>query len=214
LPMQKKAPMDPSHEMSGKGYCHPWPPIRGDFTVEDPTGRVAVVTLAGQMRIRGAAITGPCKTENLGVEKIVANIISNSNLRYLLVCGPESRGHLPGDAILALHKNGIDQNGRIIDSRGAIPFIQNLPAEAIKRFQEQIEVIDRIGLQDLEEIESLVRSYSVLSEPFMQEPLVVCKKRTRRSFAAEGGSDLILGAGVAMNTSAWLVKGGIDTVQV
>jgi tetrahydromethanopterin S-methyltransferase subunit A len=104
-----------------------WPPVRGDFVVGDPEGRVAVVTLASRLRAEGAAISGPCKTENLGIEKIVANTISNCNIRFLIICGAESKGHLPGDTLLALHRNGIDEQGRIIGSKGAIPFIQNLP---------------------------------------------------------------------------------------
>jgi tetrahydromethanopterin S-methyltransferase subunit A len=213
--MSRKTPaVNLGCEITGRSYSEPWPPVRGDFTVVDPEGRVAVVTLAGQMKVNDAAIYGPCKTENLGVEKIVANMISNSNLRYLLVCGPESKGHLPGDAIMSLHKNGIDEKGRIVGSRGAIPFIQNLSPDAIRRFQEQIEVIDRIGLEDREEIEGLVRFYSLLAEPYSEEPFVVCKRRVKSSPVAEGEGDLYLGGGVVMNTSAWLVKGGVVPVQV
>jgi len=73
----------------------PWPPVRGDYVVGNPGAGVAVVTLASQLHIRGAAIVGPCKTENLGVEKIVANIISNVNIRFLLICGAESKGICP-----------------------------------------------------------------------------------------------------------------------
>ena len=76
-----------------------WPPFRGDYLVGSPKSRIAVVTLASNLHIEGAAISGSCKTENLGVEKIVANIISNSNIRFLLICGAESKGHLPGDSI-------------------------------------------------------------------------------------------------------------------
>src|SRR5512136_675959 len=129
-------------------YEENWPPLRGEYSVGDPKNSIAVVTLASQLHIEGAAIVGPCKTENLGVEKVVANIISNSNIRFLLICGAESKGHLPGDSILALHGNGIDSNGRIIGSPGAIPFIQNLSVEAINRFRDQVEILDMIGLED------------------------------------------------------------------
>ena len=98
-----------------------WPAVRSDCAVGDLEGRVAVVTLASRLATVGAAISGPCVTENLGIEKIVANIISNSNIRFLILCGMESKGHLPGDTILALYNNGIDDNGKIIGSRGAIP---------------------------------------------------------------------------------------------
>jgi len=127
-----------SHDASRpKCYDESWPPVRGDYTVGSPESGVAVVTLASQLHVSGAAIIGPCKTENLGIEKIVANVISNCNIRFILICGAESKGHLPGDALLALHRNGLDEQGRIIGSRGAIPFIQNLPPEAVRRFRSR-----------------------------------------------------------------------------
>src|SRR5512136_1017563 len=150
-------------------YEENWPPLRGEYSVGDPKNSIAVVTLASQLHIEGAAIVGPCKTENLGVEKIVANIISNCNIRFLLICGAESKGHLPGNTILALHRNGIDDHGRIVGSKGAIPFIQNLPQEAVKRFQQQVDLIDRIGLEDAAQIEHLIKTYNLLSEPYQKE---------------------------------------------
>jgi len=182
-----------------------WPPIRGDYRLGNPESRIAVVTLASHLRARRAAICGPCKTENLGVEKVVANLISNSNLRFLLICGAESKGHLPGDSIIALHINGIDEEGRIVGSKGAIPFIENLSKEAIDRFQRQVEVIDRIGLVDEEEIEEIVEEHRSLSEPFPEPPMGVVKKRSRRARDEASVGDAIFGEGVILDASAWLV---------
>jgi tetrahydromethanopterin S-methyltransferase subunit A len=182
-----------------------WPPLRGDYLVGSPESRIAVVTLASNLHIEGAAISGPCKTENLGVEKIVANIISNSNIRFLLICGAESKGHLPGDSILALHRNGMDEKGRIIGSHGAIPFIQNLSAEAITRFRNQFQVLDRIGLEDEKHINLLVKQYSACGEPYPIEPFQAVKRPIKRMDPIVEGGDLLLSAGVIMNTSAWLV---------
>ncbi len=182
-----------------------WPPIRGDYRLEDPESRIAVVTLASHLRAVRAAICGPCKTENLGVEKVVANLISNSNIRFLLICGAESKGHLPGDSILALHRNGIDEEGRIVGSKGAIPFIENLSKKAIDRFQRQVEVIDRIGLVDEQEIERIVEEHRSLSVTFPEPPMEVVKKRSRRAKDVASAGDAILGEGVFLDASAWLV---------
>jgi tetrahydromethanopterin S-methyltransferase subunit A len=35
----------------------------------------------------------------LGIEKLTANIISNPNIRYLIVTGMEVKGHITGQAI-------------------------------------------------------------------------------------------------------------------
>ncbi len=68
-----------------KPTAEEWPVITGDYIVGDPESPVAVATLASHIEeipsAAGAAIAGPCKTENLGIEKVVANIISNPNIR-------------------------------------------------------------------------------------------------------------------------------------
>ena len=186
-------------------YEDPWPPVRGDYQVGNANAGVAVVTLASSLFPQKAAICGQCKTENLGVEKIVANVISNCNIRFLLLCGVESKGHLPGNTILALHRNGIDEQGRIIGSRGAIPFIQNLQPEAIARFQLQVEIIDCIGLEDTMQIEELISRYNSLCEPYPAKPFQVTKRKAASRKIAFGQGDLSFGAGVVMDTSAWLV---------
>ncbi len=151
-----------------------WPVVKGDYVVGTPESRIAVVTLASALEpYLDAAIWGTCKTENLGAEKIIANIISNSNIRYILVCGGESRGHLAGQTLLALHKNGIDEHGRIIGSDGAIPFIENITKDAIGRFQDQVKFIGHIGLTDLDEIRQIVDEYKDKDAVYDEEPVVV-----------------------------------------
>jgi tetrahydromethanopterin S-methyltransferase subunit A len=34
----------------------------------------------------GAALAGMLQTENVGIEKIVCNVVANPNIRYLIVC--------------------------------------------------------------------------------------------------------------------------------
>ena len=162
-----------------------WPVVKGDYVVGMPESRIAVVTLASTLEsYLDAAIWGTCKTENLGAEKIIANIISNSNIRYILICGSESRGHLAGQTLLALHKNGIDEHGRIIGSDGAIPFIENIPKDAIERFQSQIKFIAHIGLTDLDKIRQIVDEYKDKDDVYDEEPVVV--GTTKKKHAAPG----------------------------
>ena len=93
----------------------------------------------------GAALAGTLQTENIGLEKVICNIVSNPNIRYLVVCGPESPGHLVGDAILALSANGVDANKRIIGAKAPTPYLFNIPAEFIERFRKQVTVIDLVN---------------------------------------------------------------------
>lgn len=141
----------------------PWPPLPGEFEIGNPEDCVAVATCGSHLSDfplgAGASITGPCKTENIGIEKLVANIISNPNIRFLIVTGMEVKGHITGQAIIAFHQSGIDADGRIIGSVGAIPFIQNLDDDAIKRFQEQIvEVVDLIDTEDEGKISAAIKA--------------------------------------------------------
>lgn len=90
----------------------------------------------------GAALSGTVQTENIGFEKIVCNIVANPNIRYLILAGPESEGHLTGEALKALIKNGIDSKKRIIGTSSPHPFLYNIPAEFVERFRKQLTLID------------------------------------------------------------------------
>jgi len=92
----------------------------------------------------GAALAGTLQTENIGIEKIICNIVSNPNIRYLVVCGPESPGHLVGKSLLALAKNGRDEKKRIIGTEAPTPFLFNVQPEFVERFRKQITLIDLV----------------------------------------------------------------------
>ena len=93
----------------------------------------------------GAALAGTLQTENIGLEKVICNIVANPNVRYLIVCGPESPGHLTGQAILALADNGIDQRRRIRGAEAPTPYLFNIPADFVERFRDQVTVINLLN---------------------------------------------------------------------
>jgi tetrahydromethanopterin S-methyltransferase subunit A len=90
----------------------------------------------------GAALSGTVQTENIGFEKIVCNVVANPNIRYLILGGPESEGHLTGEAVKALISNGLDEKRRIIGTNAPHPFLFNLPMEFIERFRRQVTLIN------------------------------------------------------------------------
>lgn len=90
----------------------------------------------------GAALSGTVQTENIGFEKMICNLVANPNIRYLILGGPESEGHLTGEALKALMANGVDEKRRIIGTAAPHPFLFNLPLELIERFRKQITLID------------------------------------------------------------------------
>ena len=90
----------------------------------------------------GAALSGTVQTENIGFEKLICNIVANPNIRYLILGGPESEGHLTGNAMKALISNGVDEKRRIIGTDAPHPFLFNVPMEFIERFRKQVSLID------------------------------------------------------------------------
>ncbi len=139
-----------------------WPKVTGDYILGDPESPVAVATLGsdlGDAPIKaGAAISGPLHTENLGIEKVVANLVANPNIRFLIVCGSEVQGHITGQTVNSIYKNGIDpERKNIIGSIGAIPYVENLPVEGVERFRNQVQVIDLVDVEDHETIHSKIK---------------------------------------------------------
>jgi tetrahydromethanopterin S-methyltransferase subunit A len=90
----------------------------------------------------GAALSGTVQTPNIGIEKIICNVVANPNIRYAVLSGPESEGHRTGDALKALFKNGVDEKKRIIGTDAKQPLLYNLSMELISRFLEQVTLVD------------------------------------------------------------------------
>ena len=96
-----------------------YPPEEGCYLRGNDYSPVAVVVILRWMREQtppdieklvrvgvesGAALSGTLQTENIGIEKIICNVVSNPNIRYLIVCGPESPGHLVGNTLVQRSK--------------------------------------------------------------------------------------------------------------
>jgi tetrahydromethanopterin S-methyltransferase subunit A len=151
-----------------------WPVTRGDYLVGDPSAPVAVCTLtstglaAPLAALPGVAIAGKVYTPNLGIEKIIANITSNPNIRFLLVCGKESPVFWVGQALANLFSKGIDAEHRIIGARGHYPVLVNLSADRVESFRQQVELVDCTGELEQQVIEARVHELALRSPgPFL-----------------------------------------------
>jgi tetrahydromethanopterin S-methyltransferase subunit A len=154
---------------NSKEISNQWPVEKGKYYIGNEKSAVAVCTLANtrlpeQIHTEMGdeiAIVGYCETENIGIEKVIKNSISNSHIRYLIVCGNESglemMGHLSGQAILSLHENGISEKGRIIGAKGKRPVLKNVTSEQVKKFQSQIEIVNLIGSNSMDDIENAIQ---------------------------------------------------------
>ena len=145
-----------------------WPPHPGDYVLGNPEGTVAICTLSNRdlpVRLIAAeepavAIAGRCDTENIGVEKVVLNLLANPRIRWLVICGTEAKGHRAGDAFLRLKERGVDADMRVLESASWRPILKNLTLLDVARFRQQIEEVNLIGTTDIEGILAAVRDCS------------------------------------------------------
>ncbi|MCC7105308.1 MAG: hypothetical protein IT307_09215 [Chloroflexi bacterium] len=152
--------------MSNRGEGEQWPPVTGDFVLGNAESPVAVCTLASHGMLPSLAgrpeiaIAGRVYTENVGIEKMVQNLVANPRLRVLIVCGRESR-HRVGQAILSLHQSGVDAGGRIVNALGPEPLVPNLQPAQVAAFQRHVRVRAMIGELDPERVLEAARQAGV-----------------------------------------------------
>ncbi|MEF8836072.1 MAG: tetrahydromethanopterin S-methyltransferase subunit A [Candidatus Thermoplasmatota archaeon] len=163
---------------------YPWP---GDYEIGNTESPVAIVTLSDDFDFESekVAIWGPMKTENLGIEKVIANVLSNPKIRFIVVCGEEIRGHRSGQSMMALIKNGLEGNGRIKGSKGAVPYIENISHEAVDRFRDQVDVIDLLDVTSKEKIDETVERCIDKDPGSFGEPYTAVKIETKEETAFE-----------------------------
>jgi len=146
-----------------------WPPLPGDYQVIRFQAPVAMCTLNSDHLIRelvgtnidGLSIIGSLHTENLGIEHLIRNILANPHIRFLVVCGEDTRkaiGHLPGQSLVSLARHGVDEKMRmrIVEAKGKRPLLKNLDISQISAFRQQVQVLEHIGLTDVQILGDLI----------------------------------------------------------
>lgn len=139
-----------------------WPVVPGEYRVLCRDGQcpVAISTLGtpeltdtlAQVKPAGVCIVGKTETENIGIDKVIKNTITNPAIRFLMLVGQDPKGHLPGQTLLSLAANGVDEKMRVIGSEGKRPILRNLTRADIESFRKQVQVINLIGCDDVQTI--------------------------------------------------------------
>jgi len=169
-----------------------WPVVSGNYRTINPDGQIAVCTLTtedlnlNEKTFDRIAIIGTLMTPNLGIEKIIQNIITNSNIRYLVLCGKDSPVFNAGQAIQCLFKYGVNTERRIKNAVGHFPVLKNLSDEKINTFLQQVELVDCIEENKIENIKQTFNNLK-LKKPFtsinnvdIEEPLFTPLKAVGR----------------------------------
>ncbi|HKJ10440.1 MAG TPA: DUF4346 domain-containing protein [Gammaproteobacteria bacterium] len=144
-----------------------WPPLPGDYQIMRFRAPVAVCTLnsehltheLGASGLGGLAIVGSLHTENLGIERLIRNVLANPHIRFLVLCGEDTRkaiGHLPGQSLSALIQYGVDEKMRILGAEGKRPLLKNLVPEHVEAFRSQVQLIAEIGNTNAAALKSLI----------------------------------------------------------
>lgn len=165
----EKEPARPECDEPGPA---PWPPIPGEYRVIDPEGAVAICTLGDKDLYdalsgsppEAAAIVGMLATENLGIERLVRNVLACPSIRSLVLCGEDSRGHRAGACLAAMAERGVDGEMRIPGAPGIRPRLVNLMPEHVDAFRKQVRIISRIGQRDLDAVTDLIGN-TLVGEP-------------------------------------------------
>jgi len=156
-----------------------WPPLPGDYQVLRFQAPVAVCTLNSdhlitelkESVIEGLSIIGSLHTENLGIEHLIRNILTNPHIRYLIICGEDTQkaiGHLPGQSLVALGEYGVNEKMRIIEAKGKRPLLKNINQEYVESFRKQVQVVNKIGEVNVTRLQELITHYASNDpEPFI-----------------------------------------------
>ncbi len=94
-----------------------WPALAGDYRVVRYQAPVAVcalnsgavATALAERAPEGLSIVGTMHTENLGIERVIRNVLDDPHIRFLVVCGEDTQkavGHLPGQSISRSARTG------------------------------------------------------------------------------------------------------------
>lgn len=141
-------------------------PINDEIFFGDSKSTLALCTLSSMQLLKEISssvlmtkisVAGRLLSENKGIDSLVRHVISNKNIKTIIICGEDTAGHRPGHSLLYLYRNGIDNNGRIIGSSSPDPIV-TLTYEEVLKFQNQVKLIDEIGETSISKIKSLIDS--------------------------------------------------------
>jgi len=177
-----------------------WPPMIGEYFVLEPDAPVAVSTLASaelaeqlaQRKPSGLAIVGKTETENIGLDKVIKNVITNPAIRFLIVAGHEAQGHRSGQTLIALTENGVDAKNRVVGSPGKRPFLRNVSLDEINAFRQQVHVIGLIGCENLDEIIDRIATLAQSAAPARSDGTPAAISTVTPIAATESGEAVIM----------------------
>jgi len=128
-------------------------PISEEIYLGNADSSIAICTLSSMDLLKKISnsdllnhisIAGRLLSENKGIDSMIKYVNTNKKIETIIVCGKEVWGHKAGHSLFALHKNGVDNYGRIINSTSHAPFLTVNNSEIIY-FQNKINLVNLIN---------------------------------------------------------------------
>ncbi len=167
-----------------------WPPVPGEYHVvcggDGPgSGYPVAVSTLGSSELAdvlaaaaaaavvagepgGLCIVGKTETENIGIDKLIKNTVSNPAIRYLVLAGHDPEGHRSGATLLSLWENGVDDRMRVVGSPGKRPILRNVTRDEVEQFRRQVRVVDLIGCEDVGRLVEEIKTLTLHAVPGLQ----------------------------------------------
>ena len=142
-------------------------PIPEEYYVGNSDSAIAVCTLSSMNLLKKFPnseifnhifIVGRLLSENKGIDSIIEYVWNHQKIKTIIVCGKEVWGHKAGHSLFQLHKFGIDENNRIINSISPDPFL-NISMSKIKHFQNIITLINLINETNFKTITRKIKNF-------------------------------------------------------
>jgi tetrahydromethanopterin S-methyltransferase subunit A len=157
--------------IAGK-ICETLIPIKHEYYIGRRGKEIAICTLSSIHLLENICkssevmdkilVVGRLLSENKGIDTIIKFTLSHPELRYIIVCGKEVRGHQAGQALLSLYENGINNNNNtdsmfIVGAKGPHPVLRS-SWEDVNAFRKQInKIYNLIGISDIEQIKKQIK---------------------------------------------------------
>ena len=116
------------------------------LTIGNPNSNISLCTLWTEkekvlqyINSENYYIAGQCYSNNEGISLIIRHILANKQIKFLVLTGADL--NYTGDALIALKNKGII-NRKIIGFETA-EIEEEIPLDAIERFRQNIEIIDK-----------------------------------------------------------------------
>jgi len=135
-------------------------PISEECHFSNPDSSIAICTLSSINLLKNFAnseilnhisIAGRLLSENNGIDSIIEHVNKNQKIKTIIVCGKEVSGHKAGHSLFELHKNGVDENKRIIHSTSPDPYL-TVSKSKIQYFQNNVNLVNLINETNYETI--------------------------------------------------------------